>query len=181
MSEGLGRSHIGILDLTTLTHLVRVDFRHSRTIRSPPFRAPFLTLVAEPPPGGSMWTSLWVPIWSLFSCRPLPPFPAVPPSPPAPQNLGIDTLSRKYQFSIQALLNNDHLGAWLASGPYLPSPASPPAPQNLGIDTLSGKYYFFIQTLWNNDHLRAWLASGPYLPFPASPPAPQNLGIDPLS
>ena len=86
LSEALGRSHIGILDLTTLTHLVRVDFRHSRTIRSSPFRAPLLTLVAEPPPGR------WVPIWSLFSCRPLPPFPAVPPSPPAPQNLGIDTL-----------------------------------------------------------------------------------------
>ena len=82
LSEALGRSHIGILDLTTLTHLVRVDFRHSRTIRSSPFRAPLLTLVAGPLPGGSIWTSLWVPIWSLFSCRPLPPFPAVPPSPP---------------------------------------------------------------------------------------------------
>ena len=58
LSEALGRSHIGILDLTTLTHLVRVDFRHSRTIRSSPFRAPLLTLVAEPPPGGSIWTSL---------------------------------------------------------------------------------------------------------------------------
>ena len=104
-----------------------------------------------------------------------------PAFPPAPQNLGIVTLSRKYQFSIQALLNNDHLGAWLASGPYLPSPAFPPAPQNLGIDTLSRKYHFSIQTLLNNDHLGAWLASGPYLPSPAFPPAPQNLGIDTLS
>ena len=43
LSEALGRSHIGILDLTTLTHLVRVDFRHSRTIRSSPCRAPLLT------------------------------------------------------------------------------------------------------------------------------------------
>ena len=120
LPEALGRSHIGILDLTTLTHLVRVDLRHSRSIRASPLRAPLLTLVAEPFPGGSIWTSLWVPIWSLFSCRPLPPCPAVPPSPPAPQNLGIDTLSRKYHFSIQTLLNNDHLGAWLASGPYLP-------------------------------------------------------------
>ena len=60
LSEALGRSHIGILDLTTLTHLVRVDFRHSRTIRSSPCRAPLLTLVAEPPPGGSIWTSLLV-------------------------------------------------------------------------------------------------------------------------
>ena len=120
VSEALGRSHIGILDLTTLTHLVRVDFRHSRTIRSSPFRAPLSTLVAEPSPGGSIWTSLWVPIWSLFSCQPLPPFLArrSRPSPAAPQNLGIDTLSRKYHFPIPILLNNDHLGAWLASGPY---------------------------------------------------------------
>ena len=102
------------------------------------------------------------------------------PFPPAPQNLEVDTLSRKYQFSIQAQLNIDHLGAWLASGPYLPSPAFPPAPQNLGIDTLSRKYHFSIQTLLNNDHLGAWLASGPYLPSPAFPPAPQNLGIDTL-
>ena len=84
-------------------------------------------------------------------------------------------------FSIQTLLNNDHLGAWLASGPYLPSPAFPPAPQNLGIDTLSRKYHFSIQTLLNIDHLGAWLASGPYLPSPAFPPAPQNVGIDTLS
>ena len=70
LSEALGRSHIGILDLTTLTHLVRVDFHHSRTIRSLPFRAPLLTLVAEPSPGGSTWTSLGVPIWSLFPSWP---------------------------------------------------------------------------------------------------------------
>ena len=70
VSEALGRSHIGILDLTTLTHLVRVDFRHSRTIRSSPLRAPSLTLVAEPSPGGSTWTSLGVPIWSLFPSWP---------------------------------------------------------------------------------------------------------------
>ena len=88
LSEALGRSHIGILDLTTLTHLVRVDFRHSRTIRSLPFRAPLLTLVAEPSPGGSAWTSLVGLIW----------VPSVPPRPPRrslplPQRLGIDTLS----------------------------------------------------------------------------------------
>ena len=104
----------------------------------------------------------------------LPAAPSIPgrsrPSPAAPQNLGIDTLSRKYHFSIQTLLNNDHLGAWLASGPYLPSPAFPPAPQNLGIDTLSRKYHFSIQTLLNNVHFGAWLASAPYLPFPAFPP-----------
>ena len=103
---------------------------------------------------------------------------ALPPTPrPSPPRLGIDTLSRKYHFSIQTLLNIDHLGAWPASGPYLPSPAFPPAPQNLGIDTLSRKYHFSIQTLLNNDHLGAWLASGPYLPFPA----PQNPGIGALS
>ena len=83
------------------------------------------------------------------------------PSPPATQNLRIDTLSRKYHFSIQTLLNNDHLGAWLASGPYLPSPAFPLAPQNLGIDIPSRKYHFSIQTLLNNNHFGAWLAAGP--------------------
>ena len=86
-----------------------------------------------------------------------------------------------FYFSIQSLLTNDHVGAWLASGPYLPSPAYPPAPQNLGIDTLSRKYHFSIQIPSNNDQLGAWLASGPYLPFPASPLAPQNLEIDTLS
>ena len=90
-------------------------------------------------------------------------------------------MSRKYHVSMQILLNIDHLGAWLASGPYLPSPAFPPAPQNLGIDTLSRKYHFSIQTLLNIDHLGAWLASGPYLPSPAYPLAPQHLGIDTLS
>ena len=52
LSEALGRSHIGILDFTTLTQLVGVDLRHSRTIRSSPIRAPLLTLVAGPSPGG---------------------------------------------------------------------------------------------------------------------------------
>ena len=94
---------------------------------------------------------------------------ALPGIPPAPQNLEADTLSRKYQFSIQALLNNDHLGAWLASGPYLLSSAFPPAPQNLGIDTLSRKYQFSIQAQLIIDHLGAWLASGQYLPSPAFP------------
>ena len=70
LSEVLGRCHIGILDFTTLTQLVRVDLRHSRTIRSSPLRAPLLTLVAEPSPGGSTWTSLGVPIWSLFPSWP---------------------------------------------------------------------------------------------------------------
>ena len=56
LSEALGRSHFGILDFTTLTQLVRVDLRHSRTIRSSPIRAPLLTLVAGPSPGGSIWT-----------------------------------------------------------------------------------------------------------------------------
>ena len=69
------------------------------------------------------------------------------PSPRPSSRLGIDTLSRKYHVSIQTLLNNDHLGAWLASGPYLPSPAFPPAPQNLGIDTLSRKHHFSIHIL----------------------------------
>ena len=124
LSEVLGRSHIGNLDFTTHTWLVRVDLRHSRTIRSSPLRAPLLTLVAEPSAGGSAWTSLVGLIW-LSHC----------PSPP--QRLGIDTLSRKYHFSFQILLKNDHFGAWLASGPYLPYPAYPPAPQNLGIDTLA--------------------------------------------
>ena len=53
LSEALGRSHIGMLDFTTLTQLVGVDLRHSRTIRSSPIRAPRLTLVAGPSPGGS--------------------------------------------------------------------------------------------------------------------------------
>ena len=97
LSEALGRSHIGILDLTTLTHLVRVDFRHSRTIRSSPCRAPLLTLVAEPPPGGSIWTSLLSLI--CLSPGPSPISPGLPP--PSPPRLGIDTLSRKYHFSIQ--------------------------------------------------------------------------------
>ena len=99
LSEALGCSHIGILDLTTLTHLVRVDFRHSRTIRSSPFRAPLLTLVAEPPPGGSIWTSL-LSLICLSPC-PSPISPALPP--PSPPRLGIDTLSREYHFSIQTL------------------------------------------------------------------------------
>ena len=81
LSEVLGRCHIGILDFTTLTQLVRVDLRHSRTIRSSPLRAPLLTLVAEPSPGGSIWTSLGVPMWSLFPSRPFP-LPGRPPSPP---------------------------------------------------------------------------------------------------
>ena len=81
LSEALGRSHIGILDLTTLTHLVRVDFRHSRTIRSSPCRAPLLTLVAEPPPGGSLWTSL-LSLICLSPC-PSPPSPAPLPFPPS--------------------------------------------------------------------------------------------------
>ena len=79
LSQALGRSHIGILDLTTLTHLVRVDFRHSRTIRSSPCRAPLLTLVAEPSSGGSAWTSLVGLIW--LSHWP----PSVPPCPPPPE------------------------------------------------------------------------------------------------
>ena len=88
LSEALGRSHIGILDLTTLTHLVRVDFRHSRTIRSSPCRAPLLTLVAEPPPGGSIWTSLLGLIWLSPCPSPLspPPLPFSPPSPPEAGN-----------------------------------------------------------------------------------------------
>ena len=55
----------------------------------------------------------------------LPALPCAPP-PPSPPRLGIDTLSRKYHFSIQTLLNNVHFGAWLASAPYLPFPAFPP-------------------------------------------------------
>ena len=95
VSEALGRSDIGILDWTTLTHLVRVDFRHSRTNRSSPFRAPLLTLVAEPPPGGSIsLLSL-----SCLSPCPSPASPGLPP--PSPPRLGIDTLSREYLFSIQ--------------------------------------------------------------------------------
>ena len=121
LSEALGHSHIGILHCTTLMQLVRVDLRHSRTIRSSPCCAPLLTLVAGPSSDGSIWTSLRVLIW-LSSC----------PSPPSAPRLGIDTLSRKYHFSIQTLLNNDHLGAWLASGPYLPSPAFPRIPRSWG-------------------------------------------------
>ena len=81
LSEVLGRCHIGILDFTTLTQLVRVDLRRSRTIRSSLLRPPLLTLVAGPSPGGSIWTSLGVPIWSLFPSRPFP-LPGRPPSPP---------------------------------------------------------------------------------------------------
>ena len=104
------------------------------------------------------------------------PYLLSPAFPPAPQNLGIDTLSRKYHFSIQTLLNNDYLGAWLASRPYLPSPASHPAPQNLEVDTLSRKYQFSIQAQLNIDHLGAWLASGQYLPSPAFPWLPISAG-----
>ena len=80
LSEVLGRCHIGILDFTTLTQLVRVDLRHSRTIRLSPLRAPLLTLVAEPPPGGSIWTSL-LSLICLSPC-PSPPSPALPPALP---------------------------------------------------------------------------------------------------
>ena len=73
LSEALGRSHFGILDFTTLTQFLRVDLRHSRTIRSSPFRAPLLILVAGPSPGGSIWTSLLGLIW-LSPCSP-PPSP----------------------------------------------------------------------------------------------------------
>ena len=80
LSEVLGRCHIGILDFTTLTQLVRVDLRRSRTIRLSPLRAPLLTLVAEPSPGGSTWTSLVGLIWlSHGPSSPLPPaFPSLP-------------------------------------------------------------------------------------------------------
>ena len=87
-----------------------------------------------------------------------------PRHPPWLLESGNDILSRKYYFSIQSLLTKDDLGAWLASGPYLPSLAFPPAPQNLGMDTLSRKHYFSVQSLLTNDHFGAWLASGPYLP-----------------
>ena len=70
LSEVLGRCRIGISDFTTLTQLVRADLRHSRTIRSSPLLSPLLTLVAGPFPGGSIWTSLGVPIWSLFPSWP---------------------------------------------------------------------------------------------------------------
>ena len=80
LSEVLGRCHIGILDFTTLTQLVRVDLRHSRTIRSSPRRAPSLTLVPEPSPGGSAWTSLVGLIW--LSSLPSPPPARLSPSSP---------------------------------------------------------------------------------------------------
>ena len=98
VSEALGRSHIGILDLTTLTHLVRVDFRHSRTIRSSPFRAPLLTLVAEPPPGGSIWTSLLGLIW-LSPCHSPPSLP--PPSPEAGKRHPVPKVSFLYSNSVE--------------------------------------------------------------------------------
>ena len=78
LSEVLGRCHIGILDFTTLTQLVRVDLRRSRTIRSSPLRAPLLTLVAEPSSGGSAWTSLVGLIW-LSHCPSASPFAPRPP------------------------------------------------------------------------------------------------------
>ena len=53
LSEALGCSHFSNLDFATLTQFVRVDLRHSRTIRSLPIRPPLLTLVAGPSPGGS--------------------------------------------------------------------------------------------------------------------------------
>ena len=71
--EALGQSHISNLDFTTLTQLVRVDLRHSRTIGSSPIRAPLLTLVAEPSPGGSVWTSLVGLIWLSHCPSPPPP------------------------------------------------------------------------------------------------------------
>ena len=85
LSEVLGRCHIGILDFTTLTQLVRVDLRHSRTIRSSPLRAPLLTLVAEPSPGGSTWTSLVGLIWLCQCPSSLSP-PLLPPPPPEAGN-----------------------------------------------------------------------------------------------
>ena len=54
LSEALGCSHFSNLDFATLTQFVRVDLRHSRTIRSSPIRPPLLTLVAGPSPGGSI-------------------------------------------------------------------------------------------------------------------------------
>ena len=80
LSEVLIRCHIGILDFTTLTQLVRVDLRRSRTIRSSPLCAPLLTFVAEPSSGGSAWTSLVGLIW-LFHGSSSPLSLAFPPSP----------------------------------------------------------------------------------------------------
>ena len=83
LSEVLGRCHIGILDFTTLTQLVRVDLRHSRTIRSSPLRASLLTLVAEPSPGGSIWTPLVGLMWLCRCPSSLSPLVFLSPPPEA--------------------------------------------------------------------------------------------------
>ena len=70
LSEALGNSHFSNLDCTTLTHSLRVDLRHSRAIRSSPLRAPLLTLVAGPCPGGSTYTSLYHTFVSHLSSLP---------------------------------------------------------------------------------------------------------------
>ena len=89
LSEALGRSHIGILDLTTLTHLVRVDFRHSRTIRSSP-----CSLINFSSRASSRWVHMDVTFEShLPRSVSLTAFPCAPSA--LPPRLGIDTLSRE--------------------------------------------------------------------------------------
>ena len=110
LSEALGRCHFSNLDFTTLTLLVRVDLRHSRTIRSSPIRAPLLTLVAGPSPGGSIWTSLRVLIWSLS------PLPAVPPARPPPPMLRSGTCPQPFKAPTNRTMISGHFGLQRDSG-----------------------------------------------------------------
>ena len=83
------------------THAIGAGhLRHSRMIRSSPLRAPLLTLVAGPSPGGSIWTSLGVPIWSLFPSRPFP----LPGRPPSPPRLRLGTCPRPGALGMSGLL-----------------------------------------------------------------------------
>ena len=156
------------------------------TISGPGWPPPHICLPGPSLPGpqnpgidalSRKYISLFKLYWIMTISGPgWPPAHICPPQhlPRPPQNPGIDALPRKYHFSVQILLDNDHLGAWRASGPYLPSPA----PQNPGNGALSRKYHFSIQTPMDNDHLGAWMASGRCL----SPrPPPQNPGIGALS
>ena len=124
LSEVLGRCHIGILGFTTLTQLVLVDLRRSRTIRSSPLRPPLSTLVAGLSPDGSIWNSLGVPIWSLFPSRPFP----LPGRPLSPPRLRLGTCPRPgdvWPIAVGPTCCLCFACSYAGDGMYYTSPASP--------------------------------------------------------